>query len=227
MSPPPNSVWRLPLRVSNAYLVADGDLTLIDAGTPWDAPRIRSLLARGGFAPGDVDRVLLTHFDVDHVGALADLGLDAPVYAAAPDAGYLDGTRRPPPTNRKGLLQRALDPLLTRPDGPIRRVEDGDRIGGFAVHRTPGHTPGHVAYVHGEYGVAFVGDLAFGDGDRLSEPPAALAFDADANAASARALAARLADAGVDVDVVAMGHGEPIRENGGRALRRFAAESRA
>lgn len=222
MSPPPNSAWRLPLRASNAYLVADGELTLIDAGTPWDADRVRALLARGGFAPADVDRVLLTHFDLDHVGSLADLGLDldAPVYAADPDAAFLAGEREPPLDNEKGALQRAVDFLLSRPENPLRRVEDGDRIGEFVAHRTPGHTPGHVAYHHEPYDVLFAGDLVRSAAGRLVAPPAFIAYDADENAASVRSLAERFPD----VDAVAPGHGDPIRANGGRTLARLAAE---
>lgn len=220
MSPPPNSVWRLPLRASNAYLVADGELTLIDAGTPWDAPRIRALLAEGGFAPADVDRVLLTHFDLDHVGALADLALDAPVHVADPDAAFLAGERTPPANNGKGALQRAADFLLSRPENRLRRVEDGDRIGEFVAYRTPGHTPGHVAYHHEPYGVLFAGDAVRSAAGRLVAPPAVIAYDAAENAASVRSLADRLPD----VDAVAPGHGDPIRANGGRALTRLAAE---
>ncbi len=218
MTLPPERVWRLRLRGVNAYLVDCDVLTLVDAGTPWDVDRIRERVEQAGFEIDDVERVLLTHFDVDHVGALAALDLDATVYVADPDARYLTGTAQPPLGNHKGAIQRLADVFLTRPDLDVEVVADGDEIGPFVAYRTPGHTPGHTAYVHGEYGVAFVGDLVRElDGD-LVESGWFMSYDTDDNEASIR----HLADHTVDVDVIAVGHGDPIRENGGDALRRLA-----
>jgi glyoxylase-like metal-dependent hydrolase (beta-lactamase superfamily II) len=215
----PNRVYRLELPWVNAYLVRDdGSLTLVDAGTPWDVERVRDRFEAAGFDPADVDRVLLTHYDLDHVGTLAELDLDARVHVADPDGGFLSGTASPPLGNHKGLFQRLTRPLLDRPDLPLEAVEDGDRIGPFVAHRTPGHTPGHTAYVHEEYGTAFVGDLVRRvDGD-LAASPWVMSYDAAENRRSVRRLADRLRS----VEVVAMGHGTPVREGGGDALRRLA-----
>jgi glyoxylase-like metal-dependent hydrolase (beta-lactamase superfamily II) len=50
------------------YLVDDGgEWTLVDAGWPGDEESVRDGLASAGIGPADVDRVLLTHFDPDHV----------------------------------------------------------------------------------------------------------------------------------------------------------------
>jgi glyoxylase-like metal-dependent hydrolase (beta-lactamase superfamily II) len=215
-------IYRLSLRGVNAYLVDDGgDWTLVDAGTPWDASRVRDGLAEAGLAARDLSRVLLTHYDLDHVGTLAalDLAPDAEVRLADPDAAQFEGAETPPLANHKGALQRATRFLLSLPDVPITRVADGDRIGGFTAHRTPGHTPGHTAFVHADLGAAFVGDLVTGDDDgSLDASPWLVCYDVDGNAASIRSFAERAPD----VDVVAMGHGEPVRTGGGRALRALA-----
>jgi glyoxylase-like metal-dependent hydrolase (beta-lactamase superfamily II) len=215
---PPNAVWRLRLRGVNAYLVSDDGLTLVDAGTPWDAKRLRKRLDAAGFAVADVDRVLLTHFDLDHVGTLSKLDFEAPVHVAPADADLLTGATRPPLTNRKGLIQRASGLFLDRPDVDLVPVEDGDRIGPFVAHRTPGHTPGHTAYVHEGYGVAFVGDLVVEADGRLEPSPRIVTYDAERNEASIRSLAEELDE----IDVVAMGHGDPIRADGGEKFRRLA-----
>jgi glyoxylase-like metal-dependent hydrolase (beta-lactamase superfamily II) len=216
----PDHVWRLALGGVNAYLVDDGDLTLVDAGMPWHVDAVRAYLADGGYAPGDVDRVLLTHFDLDHVGSLAALGLDCTVYARQPDAGMLAGTVTPPATNHKGLLQRVTDPLLTRPDLPIHPVKDGEAVAGFRAYATPGHTPGHTAFVHDEFGVAFVGDLVRESGGDLAPSPWAICYDVAENRESIRDVADRVADC----DVVAMGHGDPIRRDGGEQFAALAAD---
>jgi glyoxylase-like metal-dependent hydrolase (beta-lactamase superfamily II) len=220
----PDRAWRLPCRGVNAYLLRDGTggtgdtWTLVDAGTPWDAERIRRRLDEAGVAPQALDRVLLTHYDLDHVGSLAALDIDCPIYVAPPDDAFLAARRAPPPTNHKGLLQRLLGPLVDAPDVRVEAVDDGDRFGGLTAYRTPGHTPGHTAYVHADYGVAFVGDLVReADGD-LAPSPWLVTYDVSANAESVRSLAERAPP----FEVVAMGHGDPIREGGDGALRRLA-----
>lgn len=208
-------IRRLSLRGVNAYVVDDGELTLIDAGTPWDGGRIRDALAASNYALEDVDRVLVTHYDLDHVGTLADL--DAPVYLAEPDASYLDGTRSPPLSNHKGALQRVARFLLDPPAGNIHRIGDGEAIGGFTAIRAPGHTPGHTVYVHEELGAAFLGDMVRGEDGTLALPPWLVTADPAENRRSVRLVA----DRAPPFEVAAMGHGVPIREGGRTALQRL------
>jgi glyoxylase-like metal-dependent hydrolase (beta-lactamase superfamily II) len=217
---PQDRVWRLACRGVNAYLLCDDDdtWTLVDAGTPWDAARIRARLDEAGVAPGDLDRVLLTHYDLDHVGGLAGLDLNCPVSLAPPDDAYLTGRRSPPLSNHKGLFQRAMGLLLDDPGVEVHAVADGDTFGGLTAYRTPGHTPGHTSYVHASYGVAFLGDLVRESGGDLEPSPWALSYDVAENAESLRSLA----DRAPDFAVAAPGHGDPVREGGAAALRRLA-----
>ncbi len=214
-------VWRLELTGVNAYLVDDGALTLVDAGTPWDGRAVKRQIAATGRDYRDVDRVLVTHYDPDHVGGLASLGLDVPHYTADPDAGYLDGTARPPLSGRKGVFHRAAASLLDRPDAPVRRVRDGSEVGGFRAFATPGHTPGHTAYVHAELGVAFLGDLVRGRGDSLELPGWLPTGDPAQNRESVAALSARAPP----FEVAAPGHGDPVTAGGAAALADLAARA--
>jgi glyoxylase-like metal-dependent hydrolase (beta-lactamase superfamily II) len=217
------AVRRFRCRGVNAYLVDDdGTVTLVDAGTPWDGDRMRRMLSESGLSPADVDRVLLTHYDLDHVGTLATLGLDpaVPVYAAEPDASFLLGDADPPLGNHKGAFQRAARLFLDVPDNEVRRVNDGDEIGGFVAHRAPGHTPGHVVYHHADHGAAFLGDLVTESGGRLSPSPWAICYDVERN----RASLADVADRIDPFEAACVGHGEPLRTGGYDALRRAAAE---
>jgi glyoxylase-like metal-dependent hydrolase (beta-lactamase superfamily II) len=216
-----DGLWRLDLGSVNAYLVDDGTVTLVDAGTSGTADNIRRGFEEAGYAPGDVDRVLVTHFDIDHVGGLTSLSLDAPVYAMEPDASMLAGERKPPLTNKKGLLQRGTGLMLTRPEAPITRVSDGETVGGFTAYHTPGHTPGHVTFHHSQSSAAFLGDLVSGNGD-LGTLPWPLAY----SNAKIRTSIRRLADLELGFDLACMGHGEPITTDGADALAALAARQR-
>jgi glyoxylase-like metal-dependent hydrolase (beta-lactamase superfamily II) len=213
-----DGVWLLPLRISNAYLLEDDVLTLVDAGLPWDANRLRHGLDVLGQEPSDVQRILLTHYDVDHVGTLGRLPFDAPIYARDPDASYLEGSGKPPWTNHKGAFQRLADVAVRHPDLDVRRVDDGDAVGSFDVHATPGHTPGHTAFVSEELDVAAVGDLVREEDGRLVSSPWAMSYDT----AAVRASIDRLARDAAPFSVVAIGHGEPPTEGGRELFRRLA-----
>jgi glyoxylase-like metal-dependent hydrolase (beta-lactamase superfamily II) len=215
-------VWWLDLGSVNAYLLVDGgDLALVDAGMPRHADRVREGVRAAGYALADVDRVLVTHYDYDHVGGLARLApdLDAPVVAGQPDADYLVGRRRPPLSNHKALLQRVTRPLLDRPPRRVEPVSDGVRVGSVTVYATPGHTPGHVAYVSEHLGVAFLGDLVRSTDGGLSASPWYISYDAAAVRRSVRDLAARAPD----FEVACPGHGPPLRSGGADALARLTA----
>jgi glyoxylase-like metal-dependent hydrolase (beta-lactamase superfamily II) len=213
------AVWAFDLGTVTAYLIDDGDVTLVDTGTPGAVDDLRAGVDEAGYAVDDIDRVLITHFDIDHVGGLAALDLDVPVHAMDPDAGYLDGSRNPPILDRKGLFQRLSGVLLTRPDGPIRRIEDGDEIGRFRAYHTPGHTPGHVAFHHSDLGVAVLGDLVSEDAGRLETPSWFLMDSTAENAESIRALAGH----DLDFSIACVGHGDPLPEGGSAALSDLAA----
>jgi glyoxylase-like metal-dependent hydrolase (beta-lactamase superfamily II) len=221
-----DGVHRLRGRGVNAYLVEGDDEgpTLVDAGTPWDAGSIETGVERAGATLADVERVLLTHYDLDHVGGLASLerrGLDAPVYAADPDATWVEGEGRPPPTTHKGLLQQAMGLLLDPTSLPVERVADCDRVGPFDAYRTPGHTPGHVAYEHDERSALFVGDLVLEREGRLRASPWLLSYDTRAVAESI----VDLADRAPAAELLAMGHGDPVEEKGSVVLARLAEEA--
>lgn len=216
-----------PPLASAAYLVDgralpgdDDAVTLVDAGLRWNRPSIRDELAAVDVEPADLDRVVLTHYDLDHVGGLAALlpAFDGPVYLGGPDHDLATGGADPPLTHPKGLFHRAarrLFPLPTELD--LRPVADGDRIGAFAVYLTPGHNPGHAVSVH-DGGVAFLGDLVWEDEGELTRPFWLDSYDLDALAASI----ADVADRSDPFDVAAIAHGTPVTTDGHAALRRLA-----
>lgn len=217
-----DDVWQLHLRAANAFVVRDDVPTLVDAGTPFDAGAIRDGLAEIGLAVGDVERVLLTHYDLDHVGTLAALTpeLDATVYSGAFDAAILRGDRSPPLRNHKGAFQRLAGLFTTLPDLDVEAVADGERLGSFTAYHTPGHTPGHVAYVSEELGVALLGDLVSESNGALDPPGWLISYDTERVLDSVR----DLADRDLAFEVACVGHGDPVTAGGGDALAALARQ---
>lgn len=200
----------------NAYIVDDeGTRTLVDAGMPWHRRRLGHEIAAALGSVGDVDRILITHFDPDHVGALGRIDhLDAPIHVGEIDAPYLTGDRRPSWTDRKGALQRALEFWRRRPENPIEAVADGDTIGSFTAYHTPGHTSGHTVFVSEGLGVAVLGDLVYEIAGELRPPRAALSEDPG----TARRSVIDLAERVPDFEVAAVGHGTPFKRDGSKRL---------
>jgi glyoxylase-like metal-dependent hydrolase (beta-lactamase superfamily II) len=208
-----DDAWWIDLGGVNAYLVDDdGALTLVDAGTPWRGGDLANAVVEAGFALGDLDRVLVTHYDLDHVGGLPRLdGLDLTIYAGRRDAPLVTGQERPPLSVPKGVFQRLVGPLVTPPDNEVVPLTGGDTVGSFTVYETPGHTPGHVAYVSEDLGFAALGDLVRESGGDLHPTPWFITDDP----AAARESVGRLSAEAPAFEVAAVGHGVPF-ERGGR-----------
>ena len=232
------AVWRIEGSAANVFLTVDhtapvddgdavrvgddgptGALVLVDAGTPGDADAIRTGIESAGFAVGDVSRVLLTHYDYDHVGALSKLdGLSATVYAHEPDASFLDGSESPGMWPHKALLQRLTARFLDTPGLAVERVRDGDTVGSYTAYHTPGHGPGHLAWVSEAAGTAFLGDLLRESEGTLSPSPWLVSYDTDA----VRDSIARLARRAPPFETAGVGHGEPLTADADEALARLA-----
>lgn len=213
-------VWWYECTGVNAYLAADGDgVTVIDTGTPLDASNVEAAVRAAGFELADIEQILLTHYDFDHVGSLGKLSTDAPVYIGRADADFLTGERRPSLSGHKSLLQRLTGPFIPNiRSGRLTRVDDGDEIGGFKAYHTPGHTPGHTIYFHDELEAAFLGDIVIERGGGLRSSPWIISEDTDAVGRSIRDIAARLPE----FEVAAVGHGTPFESHGSQRLGELA-----
>lgn len=218
-----DGVWWCDLGGVNAYLIdediaSDSDasgLTLVDAGLPWQGTELIGEIAAAGYKLADVERILLTHYDLDHVGGLPGLdGLDATVYAGERDAPLVTGETKPPLNNHKGLLQRLTSPFASPPSNTVQAVADGDTVGSFTVYETPGHTPGHVAYVSEPASVGMLGDLVRESDGSLAASPWFVSYDTDAITTSIRDLTERAPT----FEVLGMGHGRPFKRGGSDRL---------
>jgi glyoxylase-like metal-dependent hydrolase (beta-lactamase superfamily II) len=215
-------VGLLPPVGSKVYLVDEGDdggVTLVDAGLFVNYPSLRSELAATGYAASDVDRVLVTHYDIDHVGGLARLsGFDGPVYMGAEDVALLRGERAPTWLHHKAAFHRIARLVWNLRGRRLEPVEDGQRIGNFTAFHTPGHNPGHTVYVHEGLGAAFLGDLVWGDQAGLTTPFWLDSYDMRELRQSIRSFV----DRAPPFELALVAHGTAVLEDGDDALRGLA-----
>jgi len=236
---------------TNAYLVRDGSSwVLVDAGWEKDGPRIqaaaRSLLGPG-LAPS---AILLTHAHPDHDGSARELAQawGCPVFAHAAEVPLATGDFAAMETYAGPLDRWLILPLMRAIGGRrreailagsslagiVRPLAPGGAIPGMEgwgwIH-TPGHTPGHVAYVRARDRVVISGDAVLTlkvnawsgllrQEQGLSGPPWYTTWDQEAATASI----ASIAD--LEPSVLAGGHGLPLAGPGtAAAVRAFAGRA--
>jgi glyoxylase-like metal-dependent hydrolase (beta-lactamase superfamily II) len=199
----------------------DDSVTLIDTGVPGSGAEILS-------AAPHVDRIVVTHGHVDHVGSAAELqqATGAPVYAGAGDAAAIrTGSAVPPPVFEDWEVPIHQRVSVGLPDAspavPVaRELTDGDVLdfgGGAEILAIPGHTEGSIAIHLPRHGVLFAGDtIANVDTLMLG------VFNQD----RARTVASFQRMAAVDVETACFGHGEPIPSGAGDRIRQVAATLR-
>jgi glyoxylase-like metal-dependent hydrolase (beta-lactamase superfamily II) len=140
--------------IVNAFLVEEDDgLTVVDTMLPRSAGKI--LKAAGG---REIKRIALTHAHGDHIGSLDALAAELPgveVLISGRDARLLAKDMTLDPGEPDAKLRGSYPGAKTR---PTRTVEPGERIGSLEVVASPGHTPGHVAFLDTRDRTLYCGD---------------------------------------------------------------------
>ncbi|MFI2204927.1 MBL fold metallo-hydrolase [Streptomyces sp. NPDC020192] len=214
--------------VGQAYLWRDDDeLTLIDAGVLGAGRTIADAITSLGRAPGEVRRIVLTHFHEDHAGGAGEFAAlsGAEVLAHHLDAPFVRGELPgPPPRFEDWELPIHAEAVKHLPQGTpvppaaVTGVSDGDVLafgGGARVIHVPGHTDGSIALFLPAEGVLFTGDtIAASDGTVI---PGVFNLDRPQLLASIR----RLAE--LDAEVACFGHGDAVVGDAATALRKAAS----
>ncbi len=176
----------------NSYLAGD---VLIDAGVSPAA--VEPFRNRIGI-------IALTHCHFDHIAHLREIahltGAEIAIHECDA-AGLINGTD-----------SLALH-FGSRPPGIVSDMllGDGDRIGNLLVLHTPGHTRGSVCFYNEQERSLISGDTVFSDGGfGRYDFPGGSRHDL---AGSVRRLA------GLDVEGLYPGHGEPVLAGGARHIR--------
>ena len=144
------------LGMVNAYLVREDDgLTLVDTMIPRSAKTILAAAQRLG-AP--IVRIALTHAHGDHIGSLDELADALPgveVMISTRDARFLHKDMSLDPGEPQDKLRGSWPGAKTE---PTRTLEPGNMVGSLEVVASPGHTPGHIAFLDRRDGTLLAGD---------------------------------------------------------------------
>lgn len=130
-------------------------VVLVDTGVPGQADDVAAALDEAGFDLADVELVVFTHQDGDHVGAASELleRTDALTAAHRTAAPYVDGREHP--------IKSDTDDRYPPVSVDVELVEGvgfAASNGLFEVVETPGHAPGHVSLYNPESHLLLAGD---------------------------------------------------------------------
>jgi len=126
---------------------------LVDPGG--DLDKLKAAVAQYGVT---LEKLLVTHGHMDHCGLAGVLAKDIGVPIEGPNEGdrfWIEGLDDA--EMRMGLEGQSFEPDRWLVDGDTVTV--GDLV--LDVVHCPGHTPGHVVFVHGPSRLAIVGDVLF------------------------------------------------------------------
>ncbi len=135
---------------SNIYVVGD---VIIDTGTGENADYVFSEILKSGISPEDISTIVNTHCHFDHTGGNSLFSADIMIHEE--DAEPLE----------KGDSRATAAYMFGKSTEPVKitkKLQEGDKISGFKVIHTPGHTRGGICLFDGE--ILISGDTVFANG---------------------------------------------------------------
>jgi len=193
----------------NCFLVREPEgFTLVDTGLRGSARAILRAASRLG---ASIRRIVLTHAHIDHIGSLDDLmaALSSSELAIGKREARLLAKDLSLDAGEKG---KTLFGFTGAKAQPGRLLMEGDRIGSLKAVSSPGHTPGHMAYLDVRDSTLIAGDafttqtgvVVAGVFKPLFPFPALFSWNAVVSAKSAGKLR------GLNPSILAVGHGPTI-----------------
>ncbi|MEN1936291.1 MBL fold metallo-hydrolase [Paenibacillus sp. 102] len=209
---------------------------LIDTGMPGQLEGIRDAMIGIGVPFEQLQAVILTHQDIDHIGSLPEIQQKADhsieVYAHELDKPYIEGQAHLMKTDPSKMSKdqwEALPEVMqflykNPPNAKVNRtLEDGGRLsffGGIEVIHTPGHTPGHISLYSEKYKTLIAGDAMVCVDGKLRGPVPHTTPDMETATESLR----RFLE--FDIDRVICYHGGVCDSNVKEQIKRLVEEDR-
>jgi glyoxylase-like metal-dependent hydrolase (beta-lactamase superfamily II) len=210
------------------------EMVLIDCGYPNFLPLIKAEAERKGLDISKLTKIIITHHDFDHMGALAEFKRAYPqlkVLSSVEDEKYVSG-------KEKSLrLQQAEGIYESLPEDQkegamgfqklLESIEDADVdiclkdknflswCGGIEVIATPGHMPGHISIYVKDSRTLIAGDALVIENDELVIANPQYTLDIEEAKKSAKRLL------NYDIDRVICYHGGIYTKNIKEALERI------
>lgn len=184
--------------INPVLLIDKNDVVLVDCGYPNFLTLLEDEMKSKGIDPNSLTKVLITHHDNDHMGALSELKEKYPnikVVASEIDSEYISGKRKSlrllqaeevlknlPQEQKQFGIEFCETLRRVKPVNVDIMVKDGDYFdwaGGCQVISTPGHMPGHISLHLKETNSIVSGDAAVIENDKLviANPQFALDFE--------------------------------------------------
>lgn len=131
---------------------------LIDTGFPGQIGDLRMATQKVGVSLDQINIVILTHQDIDHIGCLPDILQECSaiqVYAHELDQPYIQGEL---PLLKDGQVK---NPPKGRVDNALIDGQELPFCGGIQIIHTPGHTLGHISLYLKRSKILIAGDSIY------------------------------------------------------------------
>lgn len=157
----------------------DETVILVDAGIPSQLPEIQKVMDQVGAPFSRLNKVILTHQDLDHIGGLPEILRSSDhkveVLAHEEERPYIQGEKpliklnpeqmakrlESLPEEQRKQMEKVFEASMKLKANVDKTVEDGEVLpycGGITVIFTPGHTPGHICLYLNQSKTLITGD---------------------------------------------------------------------
>jgi glyoxylase-like metal-dependent hydrolase (beta-lactamase superfamily II) len=169
-----------PVSVFRPVLIWDEDtVILVDTGVPGQIQNIRAEMEKAGVPFERLNKVIITHHDLDHIGSLSSVVKESnhrvEVLSHVGERPYIQGEKMPIKMTPERIAERekTMEGMSEEKRNDMKAmianlpakvdtlVQDGEELpycGGIVVIHTPGHTPGHICLYLKRYNTLITGD---------------------------------------------------------------------